>query len=67
MPQCDECENHVTADFHRVFSDNEDMLYGCPDCMSMTDIKDGKVTGLQSLQRLRCIQLPRTTPTHLSH
>ena len=46
MPQCDECENHVTADFHRVFADNEDMLYGCPDCMSMTDIKDGKATGL---------------------
>lgn len=46
VSQCNECGNHVTADFHRVFADNEGVLYGCPECMSMTDIKNGKVAGL---------------------
>lgn len=46
MPLCDECGNHVTADFQRVFADNDGTLHGCPACMSMTDIKNGKVTGL---------------------
>lgn len=46
MPQCDGCGNHVTADFHRVFAANDGTLHGCPECMNMTDIKDGKVAGL---------------------
>lgn len=46
MPQCDECGHHVTADFHRVFADNQGTLYGCPACMSMTEIKNGNAAGL---------------------
>ena len=46
MPQCDECGEHVTPDFHRVFADNDGILYGCPACLSTTAIKNGKATGL---------------------
>ncbi|WP_162994070.1 DUF7563 family protein [Halalkalicoccus subterraneus] len=46
MPQCDECDHHVTADFHRVFADNDGRLFGCPNCLSATAIKNGKATGL---------------------
>jgi Zn finger protein HypA/HybF involved in hydrogenase expression len=46
MPQCDECGHHVTADFHRVFADNQGTLHGCPTCMSMTEIKNGNAAGL---------------------
>lgn len=46
MPQCDACGTHVAADFHRVFADNDGTLYGCPACMSMTDIKNGNVADL---------------------
>ncbi|KYH24335.1 hypothetical protein HAPAU_33180 [Halalkalicoccus paucihalophilus] len=34
----DECGQHVTADFHRVFADNDETQYGCPDCLSATAI-----------------------------
>lgn len=45
MARCDQWGNHVTADFRRVYADNEGTLYGCPGYRSMTDIKSGKATG----------------------
>ncbi|WP_457852053.1 DUF7563 family protein [Halalkalicoccus salilacus] len=44
MPRCNACGEHVTADFYRVYADNENNLHGCPACMSMTKIKDGEAT-----------------------
>ncbi|WP_457590070.1 DUF7563 family protein [Halalkalicoccus salilacus] len=45
MAQCDQCGQHVTPDFHRVFADNEGVLHGCPACLSATAIKNGEATG----------------------
>lgn len=46
MAHCDECGHHVTGDFHRVFADNDGVLYGCPACLNATAIKNGEATGL---------------------
>ncbi|WP_277542921.1 DUF7563 family protein [Haloarcula laminariae] len=31
-PQCNNCGAHVDPTFHRVRSDNDGVLHGCPDC-----------------------------------
>ena len=33
-PQCDNCGAHVSAEYHRVRSDNDGILHGCPACTS---------------------------------
>lgn len=38
---CDHCGGQVSSDFHRVFSDNDGALHGCPDCMTGTGIRAG--------------------------
>jgi len=41
MPQCRNCDAHVTEQFARVLGDNEDDVHGCPECTPQTDIYDG--------------------------
>lgn len=45
MPECENCGSHVTNDFHRVFSDNNGVLHGCIECMTGSDLKEGKASG----------------------
>lgn len=46
MSQCNTCDSHVTASFHRVFADNDGTLHGCIECMTLSEINDGHATGL---------------------
>lgn len=41
MAECDNCGKFVTADFARVFGDNDGNVYGCLDCMLISDIPAG--------------------------
>jgi len=41
MPECDNCDSHVTQDFYRVFSDNDGTLHGCLECMSNSEATGG--------------------------
>lgn len=38
---CENCGTVVSADFARVFGDNDDTLYRCPDCSSLRDLMSG--------------------------
>ncbi|RKD85231.1 DUF7563 family protein [Halopiger aswanensis] len=44
MPKCQNCGAHVTARYRRVFGDNNGEVHGCRECMSTTDIINGKAT-----------------------
>lgn len=41
MPDCNRCGSFVTMRFTRVFGDNEDTVYGCHNCLAMTELSDG--------------------------
>lgn len=43
MKECqnDDCEGTVTEQFARVFGDNNDVIHHCPDCATVTEIKQG--------------------------
>ncbi|QKY21780.1 hypothetical protein B4589_016145 (plasmid) [Halolamina sp. CBA1230] len=41
MPQCRNCDGHVTSRFARVFGDNGDEVYRCPDCSANPERYDG--------------------------
>lgn len=41
MYTCNSCDEYVTADFARVFGDNEGHVHACPACAHMTDINQG--------------------------
>ena len=38
MPQCMNCDSHVTNWFARVFGDNDDTVYRCPGCASTAEL-----------------------------
>lgn len=38
---CQNCGAFVTADFARVFGDNNDEVHGCFDCLNQTAMKNG--------------------------
>jgi DNA-directed RNA polymerase subunit RPC12/RpoP len=42
MPTCYNCEAFVTADFARVFGDNEDRVYRCTECTSYRALVAGE-------------------------
>lgn len=46
MPECNNCGAFVTPDFARVFGDNDGEVFGCLECQTATDVKDGAATGL---------------------
>lgn len=43
--RCRNCGAFVTDRFARVFGDNEDRVFGCFDCMTATDVKNGLANG----------------------
>lgn len=44
-PTCTACGAAVTRDFARVFGDNDDVVHGCPSCMTFTQIQRGRTAG----------------------
>ncbi|WP_425601075.1 DUF7563 family protein [Halosolutus halophilus] len=41
MPDCHSCGAFVTSRFARVFGDNDHEVYGCRQCLPVSDIVDG--------------------------
>ena len=41
MPECNSCGTFVTPQFVRVFGDNESEVFGCPNCMPLSELTDG--------------------------
>jgi hypothetical protein len=39
---CKNCESFVTADFARVFGDNEGEVFGCADCTPFRELMTGE-------------------------
>lgn len=40
MPKCDNCGNHVSDQFARVFADEHGNLYACIDCSANAGIAE---------------------------
>lgn len=38
---CHNCGSYVTKQFARVFGDNGDQVYGCLECSTMRELRDG--------------------------
>lgn len=53
MTVCNECGNFVTADFARVFGDNADEVFGCLNCMTASEIYEGKASRRELTHRSR--------------
>lgn len=41
MHECLNCGAPVSRRFARVFGDNEDDVYGCPDCCGLNELCEG--------------------------
>ncbi len=39
--RCGNCGKTVTQQFARVFGNNDDEIWGCPECKSYRELKDG--------------------------
>jgi hypothetical protein len=39
--QCQRCEAHVSAEYRRCRGDDDGRVYGCPNCYSTADLKNG--------------------------
>ncbi|WP_438266782.1 DUF7563 family protein [Haloarchaeobius salinus] len=44
MPVCNDCGAFATSRFARVFGDNEDDIYGCQSCLSLTALVEGNAS-----------------------
>jgi len=44
MPVCNNCGAFATFQFARVFGDNDDDIYGCRNCLSVTALVDGQAS-----------------------
>ncbi|MFB6120544.1 MAG: hypothetical protein ABEJ68_05440 [Halobacteriaceae archaeon] len=40
MTDCNRCGAFVTARFARVFGDNDDEVWGCPNCSTLAELGD---------------------------
>lgn len=40
MPQCENCDKHISERFRRVFSDKNGNVYACPNCSANAGIGD---------------------------
>lgn len=38
---CGNCGAHVTPRFARVMGDNQDYVWGCPECLTLRELLDG--------------------------
>lgn len=50
MSECEHCGGFVSPDFVRVFGNNDREVYGCPACMTATNILDGDATHPENAQ-----------------
>lgn len=46
MPECQNCGNHVTEQYKRVFADNQGVLHACSNCRDKTSMFHGAGVGL---------------------
>ena len=52
MPNCYECDSHVSDNFARVFSDENGIIWACPSCSSQAGIAESaKENRLKHRQR----------------
>jgi len=47
--QCNNCGSFVSRRFSRVFGNNEDEVYGCLQCSTMRDLREGGGVTRESL------------------
>lgn len=40
--RCLGCDTHVSAEFARVFGDNDDTIYACLNCSTLSALRDGQ-------------------------
>ena len=40
--QCQQCGTRVSSRFRKVFGANDATIYGCIDCMTLSELCDGK-------------------------
>lgn len=40
MPTCNKCGGFVTRNFVRVFGSNEEEVYACPNCSSLSELME---------------------------
>lgn len=45
MRTCLNCGEHVTPEFVRVFGSNDDRVYACLNCATVSDLMDRAATG----------------------
>ena len=41
MAECRGCGSYVSTEFARVFGDNEDEVFGCPQCVPFSALMEG--------------------------
>lgn len=39
-PSCRQCDSQVSRQFARVFGNNDDVVFACPNCASMADLPE---------------------------
>lgn len=44
--QCENCGEHLTDRYARVFGDINDVVHGCMHCRTHGDVQDGSAAGL---------------------
>lgn len=40
MPECQNCQKHISDDFYRVFSDDNGEVNACPNCSAQAGIAE---------------------------
>lgn len=48
MPECNNCGSFVTPTFVRVFGDNDNDIFGCPDCTQIVSLQAGEAANPES-------------------
>ncbi len=51
--QCRNCGSFVTPQFTRVFGNNQNVVFGCFECMTATDVKRGSANDPEDAARAR--------------
>jgi len=47
MPECRNCESHVTVQFAKVFGDNKDIVHNCMSCVPNAELDDGAASNAE--------------------
>ncbi|WP_456071295.1 DUF7563 family protein [Haladaptatus caseinilyticus] len=51
--RCRNCGSFVTPQFTRVFGNNQNQIFGCFECMTATDVKQGNANNPKEADRAR--------------